>query len=91
VIWSLSLAVLEGGKNRAMNARLIWSHEKMEPTSREWNQALALYLKEKGKKMKSYGFFVFFYSATESYESRDMEIGILSGWSGKLILLHQIE
>jgi len=42
VIWSLSLAVLEGGKNRARNARLICSHELMEPTSREWNQALAL-------------------------------------------------
>jgi len=50
VIWSLSLAVLEGRKNRERNDRLIWCHEVMEPTSREWNQALALSLKEKGKR-----------------------------------------
>jgi len=50
VIWSLNLAVLEGGKNRVRNACLIWSHEVIEPTSNEWNQALALSLKEKGKR-----------------------------------------
>jgi len=49
-VLALSLAVLEGGKNQARKARLIWSHEVMEPTSREWNQVLALSLKEKGKR-----------------------------------------
>jgi len=36
--------------NRARRARVIWSHEVMEPTSREWNQALSLSLKEKGNR-----------------------------------------